>query len=142
MRASIAIVLVSLLGNAAFAQSKWTQRSPSPAPYMTYGVATSGEVTVAVGERGLVLSSTKGADWVVRRPADVTEASLNTVVWDGSQFVAVGGNRTLTSPDGVTWSRHASALVGSANAMVWTGSQFLAVGGYGMVQTSPDGVRW
>lgn len=43
--------------------------------------------------------------WTQRNPLP-TDAHLHSVVWTGSQLVAVGWNGTiLTSPDGITWTQ-------------------------------------
>ena len=68
---------------------------------------------------------------------------LSKIIWDGSQFVAVGGNGTiLTSPDGVTWVIQSSGTNNDLHGISWNGSQFVAVGGNGTILASSDGVNW
>ena len=83
-----------------------------------------------------------------------TNTGLLSVVWNGTQFVAVGdaGGGTdfgiiLTSPDGVTWTQQATNTYGVLISIIWSGTQFVAVG-YNIqpiesiILTSPDGVTW
>ena len=71
---------------------------------------------------------------------------LNSVVWSGSQFVAVGlGGIVETSPDGSTWTNRGSAFgtgFSSANlrSVIWQNNRFLAVGVNGGVETCSTGV--
>ena len=92
---------------------------------------------------------------------------LDSVTWSGKQFVAVGkGGVVVTSPDGITWTGHASpinVLTGTTlNAVAWLGNQYVAVGSngggpiclpnqacpafvvanYAVILTSPDGLSW
>ena len=100
-----------------------------------------------------VMSSTNGIDWTssvgTASLAAIPENSeLNGIVWNGSQFVAVGDQiggtgsnvgdygHVLFSADGENWSATtqyagASNLVGvlpAMTAVAWSGSQFVAVG--------------
>jgi hypothetical protein len=90
---------------------------------------------------------------------------LRDVVWNGSLFVAVGGNLpgagptawdalnafVLTSPDGISWTvRYDNPTNPGLLAVVWNGQKFVAVGGpgaigmggRGVVLTSSDGLTW
>lgn len=69
---------------------------------------------------------------------------LNSVAWNGSQFVAAG-NAILTSLDGVTWTRQATPANLNINRVIWADNQFVAVGSDSAgdtVLTSPDGTNW
>ena len=67
---------------------------------------------------------------------------LRTVVWAKDHFLALGW-RSMTSPDGKTWTDH-GVLKGTNwfGSVVWDGTQLVAVGGYGMKVTSADGATW
>lgn len=79
--------------------------------------------------------------WLDRTPAGMYQ--LNDVVWNGSQFVAVGyGGAILTSPDGITWTNRDSGSTQSLNGVSWDGSRFLVAGDAATVLSSPDGVTW
>ena len=79
--------------------------------------------------------------WLDRTPAGVN--GLNDVVWNGSQFVAVGnGGVILTSPDGIAWTSRTSGSTRRLNGVSWDGSRFLVAGEAATVLSSPDGVSW
>jgi photosystem II stability/assembly factor-like uncharacterized protein len=70
-------------------------------------------------------------------------AVLRSVVWTGTQLVAVGKNSAIySSPDGTDWTQRFSASSFTLNSVAWTGSQLVAVGSDGAVLTSPDGITW
>ncbi len=77
---------------------------------------------------------------------DLSLVGLKSIVWTGSQFVAVGGGPNglgliLLSPDGLNWSVRSSGTP-TLNAVAWTGDRLIAVGASGTIITSPDGYRW
>ena len=66
---------------------------------------------------------------------------MRAIVWDGSQFCAVGeSGKCATSPDGVTWTNQANftTAISSYNmyAIAWDGTQLVAVGSDGKAATS------
>ena len=76
-----------------------------------------------------------------------TSQVLYSVVWSGSQFVAVGSSGTiLTSPDGHTWTTQTSGTSNSLYGVAWSSSgsqsEFVAVGNDGTILASPDGHTW
>jgi len=72
-----------------------------------------------------------------------TQNSLTSILWTGSQFVAIGGSGAIvTSPDGVTWTSRTSGTTNFLTSVAWTGTQLVAVGNAGTTLTSPDGVTW
>ena len=87
-----------------------------------------------------MVTSTDGVTWTERSTGQSNY--LNSAVWTGSQWVAVGsGGAIVTSPDGVTWTVRASA--GSYLASVtWTGQQLATVSDNTTLSTSYDGVTW
>jgi hypothetical protein len=93
---------------------------------------------------GAILTSPDGITWTPRTSG--TPNGLRSIVWNGSQFVVVGGNpgvsgTILTSPDGINWT----TPIVTSNFLVnitWDGSQFVAVGFAGTILTSPDGINW
>ncbi len=120
-------------------------------------VTTNGSMFVAVGGyygNGCLATSPDGRTWTERTSGiEGNAAVLSGVIWNGSRFVAVGNtnrgkfgitNVFLTSPDGVTWSRH----LGTRDRLVdiaWSGSLFIAVGSHrrqGIIFTSPDAKTW
>lgn len=95
---------------------------------------------VVVGVRGYIAtSSDSGATWTRRNPG-VTD-HLMSVLWNGTQFVAVG-NCIVTSPDGMVWTLRSARGLPEMSKVAWNGSLFVAVGINGTIRTSPDGVTW
>ena len=65
------------------------------------------------------------------------------ISWNGSTFVLFESYPTTyfhTSPDGITWARHATAL-GNLVDIVWNGTHFIAPSN-GSVYSSTDGIDW
>ena len=48
---------------------------------------------IAVGQKGLILTSSDGLDWSILK-SDTTEY-LNEILWDGKQYTVVGDNETI-----------------------------------------------
>jgi photosystem II stability/assembly factor-like uncharacterized protein len=86
---------------ASLAEGDWTARLTVPLPISD--VVWDGQVFIAVGSRGAVLTSADGVDWVARESA--TEDNLNAVAVFGSDIYAVGESIILLSTDhGETWA--------------------------------------
>jgi hypothetical protein len=95
---------------------------------------------------------------VTVRNTNTIAASLASVAWSGTQFVAVGAipgssfatnvGAILTSPDGITWTPRNSGTSAFLIGVVSSGTAFVAVGGNSTVGgpatilTSADGVSW
>lgn len=103
------------------------------------GAAFNGVRFVAVGDDG-IFTTEDGATWVRRF---TTNRQLNAIVWNGSQFAAVGGSGAIvTSPDGLNWHEPPSDVTAWLSAVAWSGSEFVAVGTSGIIVSSNDGVIW
>jgi len=98
-----------------------------------------------------ILTSPDAINWTQQSSGNVANALINTMVWNGTQYVGVGydyNNQTsliLTSTNGVSWTRQ--AILGSIlYGVTWsdTQSQYVAVGRGNSrpIFTSPDGVTW
>jgi hypothetical protein len=94
--------------------------------------------------RAFVLSA--GLDWV--RRVSPTSDPLNGVAWTGTQFVAVGANLALTSPDGVTWTARpvdpaSTGNLGITSLTIHQGVLYaFAPGSIPNVFKSTDGITW
>ena len=125
---------------------------------------THGNIYVAVGDKGTIITSTDGHNWNLQTPTPATTNTLRQVTSAGSIFVAVGDAGTIaTSIDGgIIWTTQqiqsgTPNLVGVAaetqlvanalpdsnllNNAVPT-SQFVAVDSSGNAYTSVDGITW
>jgi hypothetical protein len=81
--------------------SEWTSRLTVPLPLLD--VVWDGQVFVAVGYGGTILTSVDGIDWVARE--SVSDDVLVALVAVGSDIYAVGGAGILLSTDhGETWT--------------------------------------
>src|SRR5207249_1998608 len=71
---------------------------------------------------------------------------LNSVAWNGSEFVVAGAgfmtSSVLHGKDGINWKSDSLGLVVPMERVAWTGSGFLGVGAFGNVFSSPDGQLW
>jgi len=95
---------------------------------------------VAVGDNGVVTTSTNGTDWTVRT---VGTTLYGVAFGTNGRFVAVGDNgATLASSDGVDWTPGASGTTNAFRGITYGGNQFVAVGADGAISTSADGSQW
>jgi len=80
-----------------------------------------------------------------KKQSSGTDLSLTSVVWDETQFVAVGHNGLiLTSTDGVSWREESSGINSMLTAITYAKglSPKLIIGGEGVIITSNDGTNW
>lgn len=125
----------------------WSTRS-TPTTKQLNAIGTNGTTYLAGGYGGTVLSSTTLTSWSLQLPeASLTQDLLNDILWDGSRFIAVGGNFSaeviLTSGNGVTWTASDNgAAYGGLKSIAYNGSTYVAVGISGRILSSPDGANW
>lgn len=128
----------------------WTARGgPGPETALR-DVVGNGQLFVAVGEGGKILTSSDAVSWTARDSS--VRQSLAGVAWSGSLFAAVGaGGAIVTSPDGVTWTKRVSGTItDDFHDVAWGGGRFVAVGRpsapvfphAAKIMTSEDGVTW
>ena len=103
---------------------------------------------VAVGENGVILTSTDGTTdpWVSASNIPTDEA-LKGITWEdtNNQFLAVGaGSTILTSSDGDNWTLQEVSGDITLESVAWTGSEYVVVGDSGTVLMSTDvaGTTW
>ena len=115
----------------------------------SHGAAWGGNVFCVVGvgvvSNPCVAISTDGNTWSSPSVYDNSVYQLEAVVWGGDQFVAVGLNGCVTSPDGDVWTRQEGLTAVSKHtyeAIGWNGEYYCAVADGGHCATSPDGVNW
>jgi hypothetical protein len=138
--------------------TSWTTRTSNTAGDLK-DIAASSSAVVAVGGDNTVhpalVSSADGITWTSRSVPSGLNVYLRSIVWTGTQFVAVGQDYSFalstfvsvifTSPTGVTWTR---AFTGSTVAakplekVTFGNGLHVAVGENGTVLTSPDGASW
>ena len=99
---------------------------------------------VIVARTDSVLSSTDGVTWTnsVSNASSTSipeDSELNSIVWNGSQFVAVG-NGIFPSADGNVWT--VNSLTGNYTGIASSGAIFVATGLSGALYSSLDGQNW
>ncbi|MES0489408.1 MAG: DUF4382 domain-containing protein [Leptospirales bacterium] len=95
---------------------------------------------VTVGPKGVIYTSPDAATWTKQTSGTVVD--LDCVIWNGTQYLALGNSTILTSVDGVNWNDHSFPQFYTFNDVVWDGSKYVAVGGNGRTATSNDGITW
>jgi hypothetical protein len=107
---------------------------------------------IAVGLDSTVITSPDGITWTQK----FTNSGINldSVVWNGTQYVAVGQATGPAEPvvlvsagaDTTAWTTYYTPVsTGYFESVVWTGAQYVAVGqtnADSLIQTSPDGITW
>ncbi len=147
----------------------WTQHTPSVASSTYLGVANNQQVTAdtwcavsapSSSTTRIMTSTNDGTSWTQRTGAPTTGIGLWGVVWNGTEFIAVGGDENaspvtphvMTSPTGTTWTARTPVGAGSVSSLfrgvaVASDGQVMAVGhngGYStpIIQSSSDGHTW
>src|SRR5579863_4221334 len=126
--------------NSSVVAPAWNWANPKPQGFDFWGIATGGNVTVAVGNGGQIYTSTNNSNFTPQNSG--TNLLLTSVTYGNGLFVAVGSNSMiLTSSDGITWSQPVGPTSGFLNAVAYGGGLFIAVGS-GPDYESSDGVTW
>lgn len=94
---------------------------------------------VGVGLHGLRMASDDGLTWSHRQLGEEGE-HINSVLWAGERFVAVGQGATYFSADGLKWDRVANT--DAPLIAVYGGGQFVGANWRGRILCSDDAVGW
>lgn len=106
------------------------------------GVSFVNNTYFAVGDKGIILSSTDGKTWTTQA-SNTQTYSLYGTAFGNSKYVAVGsGGTTLTSANGAAWSASPSPAPATLRDIIFDGGNFIAVGEGGSIFTSTDGFSW
>ncbi len=108
-----------------------------------YGVVygSSGNLFIAVGQGGLIVTSPAGDVWTTRTSG--TTNQLNKICFGPIPVVAVGNSGTIvTSSDGITWTVRTSGTAQNLNDSFYGNFLYAAVGNSGTIVTSSDLVTW
>jgi len=99
-------------------------------------------LTIAVGDGGVILTSTDAKTWTARTSG--TTARLNGVVAGLGTFLAVGDNGTiLRSTDGTTWNPVSAGTSSNLYAIAVVNGALVTVGAGGTLLSSSDaGLTW
>lgn len=127
----------------------WTKRTTVNATLHSVAWSPSLGLFAAVGRNPantaqIIVTSPDGITWTSRSSGST--ATLNKVIWTGSNFLAVGNNQVVvSSTNGVTWS---TIYTGTTNyhfrSVLWDGSKYVAAGSSGLngIYTSSTGTAW
>lgn len=115
-------------------------RIPTGQPQNLLGAAKIGSTYVVTGEGGRIYTISPPGEtvWTSRYSTGST-FDINGVASNGTNFVGVGSNFSLTSSNGSTWTEHSQTALNMLS-IAHTGSQYVAVGGGAW--KSPDGIAW
>ena len=115
-------------------------RGPTSFADVAYGPGTT---AVICGAKGLIQRSTdNGVSW--SSVSSGTPATLRSIKWDGSQFIAAGdAGVIITSPDGLVWTSRNSGVSSSIMDIGLVGGiGKLIVGAQNIGMFSLGGVNW
>jgi flagellin len=105
-----------------------------------YDVAWSGERFLAVGYQGNTLASADGTTWYVPS-SPVTNVNLNSIKWDGNQFLVSEGGSIYTTTDGVNRTGYSASIPGINGYLFdadYIGGKYIAIGDDGKIATTAD----
>jgi hypothetical protein len=117
----------------------WDTTPDPKAPNTLIDVAFGNGVFVGSGMHGLRMRSADGLNWTDRVVGEEGE-HINSMIWDGKQFVGVGQGATYISPDGLKWERIPNENAPTAATFgngVYVGSLW-----EGRLMRSVDGIKW
>src|SRR4029453_16104306 len=103
---------------------------------------------VAVGDGGRIVTSSNGSLWQIADSG--LKANLGHVIYQSSQFIAVGGEFSqgqdasvvIASDDGARWGVKDTRPGGWLNSIVRGADRYIAVGNEGKVLSSTDATQW
>jgi uncharacterized repeat protein (TIGR02543 family) len=105
--------------------------------------------TVADYSRSFIKYSDNGTTWEYCSSDIPIEASFTSIIWTGSDWVAVGGSRSsndlssaYVSKDGDVWEENRFPTSDFMNSVTWTGNNLVAAGEGGSIYYSIDGTIW
>lgn len=117
----------------------WTD-TPNVKPIDTLIDVTFGNgIFVGVGLHGLRMSSEDGIKWSERLAGEEGE-HINSVLWTGDRFIAVGQGATYLSSDGQKWDR--SPNTNAPLIAVYGQNQFIGSNWKGRILQSADAITW
>jgi hypothetical protein len=117
----------------------WTDSPDVKAIDTLIDVTFGNNVFVGVGLHGLRMTSEDGITWTNRVLGEEGE-HINSVVWTGDRFVAVGQGATYTSRDGFQWQRTPNQ--DAPLFAIFGNNIFIGCNWRGRILKSTDAVFW
>jgi hypothetical protein len=129
--------------NSAIASAQWVSRSVTLSDNTLdfFGVSYVNGVFIAVGENGLLATSTdNGVTWTAQT-SGITNKRLFKAAYAGGVYVVVGDSGTiLSSPDAVNWVQETPPTSSNFYGIAYgVNAEFVIVGTGGTVLSSPVG---
>ncbi|MFO1501780.1 MAG: hypothetical protein U1G07_25955 [Verrucomicrobiota bacterium] len=113
--------------DAADPIDRWSIRTPPWNTNYLNGVAFGSDRFIAVGDQGVILHSSDGANWEAVPP--ITTKDLHAVTYANGLFAIGGADRLiLTSTNGVAWQKSLSGTLGSLFCGTHGNGQFVFAG--------------
>lgn len=111
--------------------------------YALSDIVWNGQVYVAVGGDNTVFISEDGFQWsqVFSGVFLYPRGYINTIMWDGKQFLAYGPSSIFKSLDGKNWTRYSGVYYGYS-AIAYSGERYVLVGDGPSVYHSTNGLSW
>lgn len=123
----------------------WTLRNPVPDANDINDVAFGNDGFVAVGDDGQLLLSTDGRNWeereVLESTGDPLTEDLLGVDFGNGRYLAVGGQKLVSSEDGRNWTVVTTWTV-PVNGVTFADGRFVVTGDASHVFYSTDGLEW
>ena len=142
--ATLGLVVFAAMGHAGPLDT-WTWRNSIPAPFMLNAIVYGDGQFLAVGESGLVVTSSDGTNWDLRPSG--SQSYLDGIAYGNDKFVAIGYDYSvdqdtiLTSVDGINWVQRHLATQTFPEGVVYGNGKFVAVNADALL-TSADGTNW
>jgi hypothetical protein len=121
---------------APLSTNSWTA-VVTPATGIFRAVSYGAGLYVAVGNGGIIYTSSDGITWTSRTSGTATD--LTGIEWSGSEFIAISSTVAIRSTNGTTW---ASAGSNGGTYMCYSGDKFIVLSSNTTLRTSPTGVDW
>ena len=138
-----AIALLAVRSTQGELLDQWTQVALVPRAGLN-AVSFVGDTFLAVGEKGTVLTSTDGRNWVSQTP--LGDMTLRGISAGEGMIVIVGDSGSIfTSRTGATWTQQVSNSTNQLNSVAFGNGTFVVVGGFigeQEILTSADGIEW
>jgi hypothetical protein len=106
---------------------------------VAFGEPKGAGMFMGVGLHGLRIASLDGVNWLPRVTGEEGE-HLNSILWTGEQFVAVGMGATYSSKDGYYWDRKPNK--DAPLAVAYGNGVYVGTNWKGRILTSKDAVEW
>jgi len=141
------IFFAALMGLVRSYPASGADSAPAPANYTSASLALRDEPAPAPAldnNNSATTSTDPLAQWTIVNSGETSE--FFTVRWINHQFIALGTNAIMTSPDGITWQNTAGNLTskfldiaGNGNT---TAPAYVTIGTNGTIVTSRDLKTW